>query len=321
MREPPFTLTPGVLELAIGIGELLGQLRGLAAVRPQPRLRKENRVRTVQGTVAIEGNQLSTEQVTAVLEGKRVIGPHKEIREVLNALAAYERAPGWKPWSQKDLLGAHGVLMHGLIPDAGRWRKGGVGVVQGAKVAHVAPPPSQVPRLMAELLEWGAKADVPPLIKSSVVHYEIQFIHPFSDGNGRLGRLWQHVILLAVSPVFESVPVESITRSRQAEYYSALGESDRAGDSTRFLEFSLTALRDALQELLEDIRPEREDAEARLQAAREAFGSRSFSRSDYLKLHKRLSTATASRDLKEGVERGTLARQGEKRMARYVFKR
>lgn len=320
MRQPPFTLTPELFELAMGIGEMLGQLRGLAAVRPQPRLRKENRVRTVQGTVSIEGNRLSAEQVTAVLEGRRVVGPQREILEVQNAIAAYERAPRWKPWSQKDLLGAHGVLMGGLMPDAGWWRKGGVGVMQGSRVAHVAPPPGQVPRLMAELLEWGAKGDASPLIKSSVVHYEIQFIHPFSDGNGRMGRLWQHVILLSVSPVFESVPVESLIRSRQAEYYSALAESDRAGSSTRFLEFSLTVLRDALRELTENVRPERESAEARLEAARQAFGSHSFSRMDYLKLHKRLSTATASRDLKGGVEKGALVRHGEQRIARYVFK-
>lgn len=320
MQAPPFTVTPPMLEVCFGIGRMVGQLTGMAAERPQPQLRRENRVRTVRSTTGIEGNRLSEEQVTAVLDGKRVMGPRSQVLEVQNAIAAYDRAPGWKPWSQKDLLAAHAVLMEGLAPDAGRWRAGGVGVMQGSRVAHVAPPAKQVPRLMAGLLEWGAKADVPTLIKAIVTHYEIQFVHPFSDGNGRLGRLWQHVILLGVSPVFDWVPVESIIQARQREYYAALGASDRAGDCTPFLEFSLPALRDALAGLVETVRPERETVETRLDAARRALGSGWFTRADYRKLHRRLSTATASRDLKEGVDQGLLRRQGDRRNARYLFR-
>jgi Fic family protein len=319
MDSPPFTVTPAMLEACFGIGRMVGQLGGLSAERPQPQLRRENRVRTVRGTVAIEGNQLSEEQVTAVLDGKRVIGPRSQVLEVQNAIAAYDRAPGWKPWSQKDLLEAHGVLLRDLAADAGRWRSGGVGVLHGKRVAHVAPPAKQVPRLMAGLLEWGAKAEVPLLIKAIAVHYEVQFIHPFSDGNGRLGRLWQHVILLGVSPVFDWVPVESIIQARQRDYYAALGASDRAGDCAPFLEFSLPALRDALEGLMEKVYPERETADARLEVAKSALGSGWFSRADYRKVHRRLSTATASRDLKEGVDRGMLKRQGDRRNARYAF--
>jgi Fic family protein len=320
VKPPPFTITSEVLESCFRIGLLVGRLTGLAAERPQPQLRRENRVRTVRGTVGIEGNLLSEEQVTAVLDGKRVIGPQAQVLEVQNAIAAYDRATSWDPWSQKDLLAAHAVLLKGLAADAGRWRSGGVGVMQGTRVAHVAPPARQVPRLMANLLEWGARAHVPTLIKAAVVHYEIQSIHPFSDGNGRLGRLWQHVILLGVSPVFDSVPAESVIQARQAAYYAALGASDQAGDCTTFLEYTLAALLDALELFVEEVRPERETSGTRLEAARQALGKGWFTRADYRKLHRRLSTATASRDLKDGVDRGLLRREGDRRNARYAFK-
>jgi Fic family protein len=320
VHAPPFSITPTMLNESVSIGEALGQLKGLAATRPQPKLRRANRVRTIQGTVAIEGNRLSTEQVTAVLEGKRVLGSRKEVLEVQNTIAAYERAPRWRPWSQKDLLAAHGVLMKGLLPDAGRWRKGGVGILQGSKVAHIAPPSSQLPRLMPQLLEWGARVDVPMLIKACAVHYEIQFIHPFSDGNGRLGRLWQHVILLRVSSSFEFVPFESVIRARQSEYYAALRQSDRAGECTQFVEFALSATREALVELLRNVRPEKVTPVKRLDAAHQAFAMKWFTRSDYLKLHKKLSTASASRDLKEGVRLGRLKTKGQMRMTQYAFR-
>lgn len=318
---PPFTITPAVLRLSLEIGERIGRLEGLVAARAEPRLRRKNRIRTVQATVAIEGNSLSLDQITALLEGKPVAGPRRELLEVQNAVAAYEAASGWKPWSEKDLLAAHRVLMSGLTADAGKWRRSAVGIMRGRRVAHVAPPHARVPHLMQRLLRWGARADVPLLIKACVVHYEIQFIHPFSDGNGRLSRLWQHVALMRMSEAFASLPVESVIRDRQSEYYAALRTSDREGSSTPFLEFALAALRDALDDHLSVTRTPRETSAARLMRAYEVFAQEPFSRGDYLRVHKRLSTATASRDLKEGVHKGVLRRQGDRRLARYVFRR
>ncbi|MHB8877181.1 MAG: Fic family protein [Myxococcaceae bacterium] len=320
MPQPPFSVGPRVLELTAAIERLIGRFEGLNAPRPQPRLRKENRVRTVQGSVAIEGNRLSIEQVTALLDGKRVAGSGREILEIQNANRAYGQAARFRPGSVKDLLAAHKLLMSGLVPDAGRWRAGEVGVLRGSRVAHLAPPARQVPRLMAGLLEWVRKGATPALIKACVVHYEIQFIHPFSDGNGRVGRLWQHVLLIRESPVFEFVPFESLVRERQRAYYAALGRSDRAGNCDAFLEFSLATLREALSGLLDELRPERQSASGRLELARAAFPRGWFSRRDYLKLHKTLSTATASRDLREGVDGGLLRRRGERRLTTYALR-
>ena len=275
----------------------------------------------MQATLAIEGAGLGEPQVTAILEGKRVVGGRSEIREVENAIAAYERVPRLEPSRVKDLLLAHGLLMGGLVPDAGRLRKGGVGVVQGDRVAHMAPPPSQVGRLVEQLLLGfvGEDRETLPIVKAAVTHYELEFIHPFSDGNGRIGRLWEHRLLLDVHPVFEHVPVESVVRARQDAYYAALGEADRASNATPFLVFSLTAMRDALTELIGELRPEPATAATRLERGRSHFGARDFSRGEYGKLFPSISTATASRDLRAGVEDGTLQRMGDKATARYRF--
>jgi Fic family protein len=320
VKRPPFRITTTVVSRLEEISRLVGRFEGLSAPPPQPQLRRENRIRTVQGSVAIEGNTLSLDQVTAVLEGKRVVGPPREIREVRNALAAYDLAPRLRPDSERDLLRAHGILMEGLSPEAGRWRSGAVGVLKGSKIAHLAPPAKQVPRLMTDLLEFvGRDHEVPVVIRACVAHYEIEFIHPFADGNGRMGRFWQHVALLRWSPVFAHVPAESVVRERQQSYYDVLARSGQAGDCTPFLEFSLEALRDALSEFLVDFRPESETAERRLALARERFAKGWFTRRDYLALHQRLSTSTASRDLRLGVEQGMLQRRGEKALTEYRF--
>ena len=320
--RPPFTLTPALLSICTEISRVVGRVEGLPTSTPQVKLRRRNRIRTVQATLAIEGGELDEPQVTALFDGKRAIGGRTEIREVKNAIAAYDRVLALDPTRVKDLLAAHGVLMRDLIPDAGRFRKGGVGVVQGDRVAHVAPPASRVPLLVEELLRFVAKdRDVEPLMKAAICHYEIEFIHPFSDGNGRIGRLWQHRLLTEVHPVFEHVPVETVVHARQSAYYAALGESDRAGDATPFLIFSLTATRDALVELVAELRPEPATADTRLARARDHFANAEFSRAGYLSLFPAISAPTASRDLRAGVDDGSLTRRGDKATARYAFVR
>lgn len=193
--EPPFTLTPRVLALVAEIGEALGRIVGRAGAPAPPALRRGNRLRTIQASLAIENNSLTLEQMTAVIAGKRVLGPPKEIQEVRNAFAAYEAMETWKPWNAKDLLAAHKLLMTGLVDHPGRFRAGGVGIAQGKKIVHLAPPAERVPGLINDLLSWLKRTDAHPLIASCVFHYELEFIHPFADGNGRMGRLWQTLIL------------------------------------------------------------------------------------------------------------------------------
>jgi Fic family protein len=318
MPHPPLTITPAILELSGAVHRELGRLEGLGGGGPRPRLRRGNRIRTIHGTLAIEGNTLSLEQVTDVLDGVRVAGPARDIREVRNANRVYEGLESWKPTSSASLCRAHGVMMRGLIEDAGRWRTGDVGVLRGSRVAHVAPPAHRVPELMDDLYRFLRRQSGPLwLIRAVVFHYELEFIHPFSDGNGRLGRLWQQVICVAHEPAFEHLPVESLVRQHQADYYAALAESDQAGESTRFVEFMLDLVARSLQELVAEIRPVPLNATTRLERAVERFGDREFSRKDYLALFPTLSPATASRDLRAGVDRGALARTGSKATTRY----
>jgi len=318
---PPFQLTPAVLAALSRIDHGLGRLEGLSVAQPQPLLRKRNQVRSVQASAAIEGNSLSVDQVTAVLEGKRVLGRQRDVREILNVNEAYERLPDWRPSSRKSLLEAHRLLMDGLLPDAGRFRTSGVGVFRGKALAHLAPPAHLVSHHVEELFRWLRRARAPLLVAGCVVHYELLFIHPFLDGNGRIARLWQQVVHHGYSPLLRFVPVESIVRDRQRQYYDALRRSDRAGDCTRFLEFALTALADAVAEFGREVRPPAEPPEARLNRAQVHFERRWFSRGDYLKLHLKLSTASASRDLAAGVARGLLDTRGEKRFTEYRFER
>lgn len=230
------------------IAELLGQLEGRGASGKVPILRRENRIRSIHSSLAIENNTLTLEQVTAVIAGKRVLGPPQEVHEVKNAFAAYEAMESWSPSSSRDLLAAHRLLMAGLIDDAGKFRTRAVGIAQEKQVVHLAPPAERVPGLMKDLLGWLKRADAHPLIAGSVFHYELEFIHPFSDGNGRIGRLWQTLILSRWNPLFAWLPVESVIRDRQADYYKVLAKCDKAGNSTAFIEFLLAAILTALRE-------------------------------------------------------------------------
>lgn len=246
--RPPFTITPRILALVADIAVATERVTAQVK-RMTPKLRRGNRIRTIQASLAIEQNTLTLEQVTALLEGKRVLGAPREIQEVRNAFTAYEALDTWDPAKEADLLAAHGILMHGLVDRAGMYRTGGVGIARGQKVVHMAPPASRVSGLMRNLQAWLAATDVHPLVASCVFHYEFEFIHPFLDGNGRMGRLWQTLLLSRWNPLFAWLPVESVVRDRQADYYAVLGRCDKAGDSTEFAEFLLDAILSALREL------------------------------------------------------------------------
>jgi Fic family protein len=243
---PPFSITPEILSHVARIAEEVGRLGLQDEEPPAPKLRRENRIRSIHASLGIENNTLSLEQVTAVIAGKRVLGPPLEILEVKNAFAAYEAMGSWKPFSSRDLLAAHRLMMDGLVDRPGCFRSGNVGIAQRGKVVHLAPPAQRVPALMRDLLGWLRRTKVHPLISSSVFHFELEFIHPFSDGNGRIGRLWQTLILSRWKPSLAYLPVEDVIRQRQAAYYRSLGKSDDAGNSTAFIEFTLEALLAAL---------------------------------------------------------------------------
>jgi Fic family protein len=245
---PPYTITPVILSLVAEIAGEVGRLGALAGTGNVPKLRRENRIRSIHASLAIENNTLTLDQVTSVIAGKRVLGPQREIQEVKNAFAAYEAMSSWKPSSAKDLLSAHRLMLEGLVDEAGKFRTRGVGIAQGKHIVHLAPPADRVPGLMKDLLGWLKRTDAHPLIASCVFHYELEFIHPFADGNGRIGRLWQTLILSQWNPLFAFLPVETVIRDQQADYYKVLATCDKAGNSTAFIQFLLSALLLALRE-------------------------------------------------------------------------
>ena len=248
--EPPYDRTPAILRLVAEASELVGQYTAFSEQPLTPHLRRANRIRTIQASLEIEQNTLSPEQVAAVLDGRPILGHPKEIQEVRNAFKAYEAINTLDPTSQKDLLRAHELLMSGLIDQAGSYRPGNVGVAQGKDIVHLAPPAERVPPLVHDLLHWLGTTDEHPLVASCVFHYEFEFIHPFTDGNGRMGRLWQTLILKKWKPLFAHLPVESITRDRQAAYYETLAESDKADKATAFLEFMLKAIKESIDQAM-----------------------------------------------------------------------
>ncbi|MFH0267297.1 Fic family protein [Vibrio rumoiensis] len=246
---PPFTLNKQILSRVANISEQLGRLTATQDRAQSLLLRKVNRVRTIQGSLAIEGNQLTEDQITAILEGKRVIAPAREVQEASNALNVYEQLDSFAYQKESSLLQAHKTLMLGLIDSAGQYRNTGVGVIKNQQVIHMAPPADRVPKLMGELFTWLANSDDHPLIKSCVFHYEFEFIHPFADGNGRMGRLWQTLILKQYHEVFTYLPVESLIATHQTEYYQAIADSTKAADSAPFIVFMLSMIEQALQQL------------------------------------------------------------------------
>ena len=246
MYKPPFTVSAKAINL---IAKISSQLERYAIRMEQEdtlRLRRANRIKTIHSSLAIEGNTLSEGEVQAVLEGKKVVAPLKEIQEVKNAIKTYELYPKLNPFSIQDLLLAHGTMMSGLVDEAGMFRKGGVGVFDGDKPIHIAPPADRVRDLMSDLFGWLENADDHLLIRSCVFHYEFEFIHPFADGNGRIGRLWQSLILGRLNPIFEHLPVENMVYSNQQAYYHAINRSSDLGDSGPFIDFMLEEILNAL---------------------------------------------------------------------------
>ena len=250
-KKPPFEITNQMIDYVAEIAELVGNLNVTNRLTANPTLRRINRIRTIHGSLAIEQNTLSLEQVTAVLKGKRVLAPPKDIAEVKNAYEIYERLDELDPYSVDDLLTAHGIMTRGLVEESGMFRTRPVGVVDSeGHVLHFGTLPQYVPDLVMELLEWAKTSEVHMLIRSCVFHYELELIHPFADGNGRVGRLWHTLLLSKWNPVFAWLPVESIIHDRQQEYYDAINASNDAGESTPFIGFMLSAIKASLIEAI-----------------------------------------------------------------------
>jgi len=304
------------------IAEILGSLNTLRLKKPDVSLRKQNKIKTIHSSLAIEGNTLSIEQVTDLINNKAVVGPAKDIKEVKNAMMVYDSVNQFNFKSITAFKKAHKLLMQGLIKDAGHFRTADVGVFAGNVVSHMAPPSKRVPQLMSDLFSYIKKTDnTALLVKACVFHYELEFIHPFSDGNGRMGRLWQQVILMHHHAVFEFLTIESLIKENQEDYYHILGECDSAGNSTLFVEFALGLIERELSIYQNTITYIADTKEKRMRNAIDHFKDTWFSRLDYMKLHKTISTATASRDLKAAVENKWLQKQGDKNVARYQFKK
>ena len=251
-QKPPFEITNQIISGVAEIAELMGKFSVTNQLSTNPTLRRSNRIRTIHGSLAIEQNTLSLEQVTAVLDGKQVLAPPKDIAEVKNAYEIYERLDQLDPYSVDDLLTAHGILTRGLVEESGQFRSRPVGVVDSqGNILHFGTLPQYVPDLVMELLDWVKTSQVHMLIRSCVFHYELELIHPFADGNGRVGRLWHTLLLSRWNPVFAWLPVESIIHDRQPEYYAAINASNDAGESTVFIEFMLSAIKASITEAME----------------------------------------------------------------------
>jgi Fic family protein len=300
------------------ISEKIGEVNANYLNKQSPQLRKQNRIKTIHSSLQIEGNTLTEEQITALIENKRVIGPKKDVLEVLNAIKVYEKLEEYKFSSVKNFQKAHYELMNGLIESAGKYRKQGVGIVKGTKVEHIAPPHENVPHLMKDLFEYLKDSNELTLIKSCVFHYEMEFIHPFIDGNGRMGRLWQTLILMSEYPIFEFLPFETLISQTQDDYYKSLSLSDKSGKSTYFIEYMLSVIDKSLESLLNYNNRILKDLD-RLEYFIK-LGVREFTRKDYMNIFKDLSSATASRDLKKGIELNMFESVGNLNKTKYIVK-
>ena len=307
-RKPPFEITTAILDEVAEIAELVGHVNASLGLSANPMLRRSNRIRTIYSSLAIEQNTLSLEQVTAVLSGKRIIAPPKDIAEVKNAYEIYEMMGSLDPYSVDDLLTAHGVMTRGLVDESGcfRSRSAGVADKQG-NVLHFGTLPDYVPGLVMELLDWVRDSDFHMLIKSCVFHYELELIHPFADGNGRIGRLWHTLLLTHWKPMFAWLPVESMIHDRQDEYYQAINRSNNEAESTAFIEFMLSAIKGALLEAVQSGNTESMSAEEQrwLQIERFLKKHGTITNADVREMLG-VSSATANRVLAKNVEAGKI---------------
>ena len=316
IMKPPYELNSKILEYVSSISEKIGEVNASFIVETTPSLRKQNQIKSIHASLQIEGNTLTEQQITAIIENKRVLGPSKDIQEVQNAIKVYEAISSYKFDSVKSFLKAHDTLMAGLIERPGKFRNKGVGIVKGSKVEHIAPPAENVTYLMNNLFDYLKKNDEITLIKSCLFHYEMEFIHPFIDGNGRMGRLWQTIILMSKYPVFQYLPFETLISKSQEEYYKVLSICDKSGNSTLFIEYMLSVINNALKELLTNSIAITITQNDRLQYFC-SLKKKSFSRKDYMQVFKQLSSASASRDLKVGIEKGLFIKSGDKRLTTY----
>ncbi|MGL6179468.1 MAG: Fic family protein [Tannerellaceae bacterium] len=316
--QSTFRITSAIVHKVASISEKIGALNTASMVAPSTQLRKENRIKTIQASLEIEGNTLTVEQITALLDNKRVLAPQKDIQEVKNAIEVYDQLDKFDAFSFTSVCDAHRILMKGLVDNAGRIRTTSVGIVKGNEIAHIAPPAHLVEYQLKELLAYAEDDEDHLLIRSCVFHYEFEFIHPFVDGNGRMGRLWQTVLLRSNYPVFDYLPIETLIKDQQQRYYDTLVKCDQSGDSTLFIEFMLEIIDEALNDMLYE-QPVHIKANDRIGLFKRVIGKQLFSRKDYMTHYKDLSSATASRDLKDATEKGLLIKQGEGRTALYQF--
>lgn len=316
--KPPYNITGEIFRLVSEISQKIGEVNASFITKQSPELRKTNRIRTIQASLAVEGNTLSVDQIMAIIENKKVLGPAKDIQEVANAIEVYNQLNKLNPFSEKSFLLAHKILMSGLIKNSGKYRTAGVGIVKGSHIAHLAPPASNVSFLMKDLFAYLKKSDELMLIKSCVFHYEMEFIHPFSDGNGRMGRLWQTLLLMNEYPLFEFLPFETLISKNQKKYYQALSTSDKQGNSTFFIVFMLTIFSESLDELLAERSGPLSSAD-RIRIFLSS-GFREFTRKNYLDYFKTISSATASRDLAIAVKDNLLKKIGDKNKTFYQIK-
>ena len=312
--QPPFRMTEEITNLIVEIGQYVGSITTYESMYRNPVLRRENRIKSIYSSLAIEQNTLSLDQVSDVINGKRVLGPPEDIREVKNAYEAYEHVSELDPYSIKNLLYAHKLMTEGLVKEAGRFRSGNVGVYAGECLIHAGTPARYVPDLISQLMAWLKESKYHPLVKSCIFHYEFEFIHPFMDGNGRTGRLWQSLILRKWNDLFAWLPVETLVHENQEEYYRVLQKADNAGDSTEFVEFMLGMIRNALKELRDNQNHDTNEANA--EANREANEAESGAIEDQIlrliRANPKISQTRIAEEI--GVSRSTIQRAVAKLM-------
>lgn len=308
-KKPPFEITNEILDSITEIAELVGLASATQGLSTNPKLRRSNRIRTIYSSLAIEQNTLSLEQVTAVLNGKHVLAPPKDIAEVKNAYEIYEMMDTLNPYSVDDMLSAHEVMTRGLVDESGCFRSGPVGVVdKKGNILHMGTLPAYVPTLVYELMDWIQSSDIHMLIKSCVFHYEFELIHPFADGNGRIGRLWHTLLLTKWKPMFAWLPIESIIHDRQDEYYKAINQSNYEGESTAFIIFMLDAIKEALTEAVETtvLTEKMSDTELRWYKIEQFLQKNEIITNADVRQMFQVSSATANRILAKLTDEGTI---------------